>query len=84
MYISIHQTFRANGETTCPRPVILPTAVRAKCVRIIPTLWNQHIHLRIDLIGCSDNGTLCTSITLQPFCVSSIQVNVTQTEAGKK
>ncbi|XP_038067180.1 uncharacterized protein LOC119737135 [Patiria miniata] len=47
--------FRANGEATCRRPVILPTPIRATCIRIIPTLWNHALHLRMDLIGCLDN-----------------------------
>ncbi|XP_022098818.1 uncharacterized protein LOC110983669 isoform X2 [Acanthaster planci] len=47
--------FRANGETNCRRPIVLPTPVRATCVRIVPTLWNHALHLRIDLIGCLDN-----------------------------
>ncbi|XP_071809330.1 uncharacterized protein [Asterias amurensis] len=75
-------TFRANGEASCARPVILPSAVRAKCLRIIPTLWNQNLHLRIDLVGCLDNDCdkvlgLSTGLVSDSQITSSSSANET-------
>ncbi|XP_072025436.1 uncharacterized protein [Amphiura filiformis] len=47
--------FRANGETTCAKPIIFTSPIRAECIRIIPITWFNHIHLRFELIGCHDN-----------------------------
>ncbi|OWF54388.1 Hemocytin [Mizuhopecten yessoensis] len=50
----------------------LPAPITAKCVRINPTVWNHHISMRMELIGCdvTPTTTLPPTTTTQPTTVA--------------
>ena len=52
------QIFRANGETNCSKIIVLPSPIRAECIRVVPTVWFNYAHLRLEVMGCQDNGKI--------------------------
>ncbi|CAH1775767.1 unnamed protein product [Owenia fusiformis] len=48
-----HKIFRGNKDASTP-VLNMFSAVRARYIRIIPVVWQQHIVLRFDIIGCHD------------------------------
>ncbi|XP_071488359.1 uncharacterized protein [Diadema antillarum] len=48
-------TFLANSESTCNATSFMPSPLRAKCLRVLPQVWQEQICLSVTVLGCLDN-----------------------------
>ncbi|KAH3708913.1 protein draper-like [Dreissena polymorpha] len=54
-----NEIFPGNTDQDSHVTIMLPSPVRALCVRIQPVTWVEHITLRFDVLGCSCGSVLC-------------------------
>ena len=53
--IYIFQVFPGNSDKDTIVTNMFKCPVIARCVRVNPVSWYQHINMRFDIIGCSTN-----------------------------
>ena len=58
----ILQEIKANGEPSCIKPIYLDPPIRARYLEISPKEYYGAISLRVEVLGCRDNGKFSCNV----------------------
>ncbi|KAF0304934.1 Hemocytin [Amphibalanus amphitrite] len=67
------QGLKSISALTDPQPVILPTPVTARYVRVVPKTWQTRIALKLEVFGCSETTETPTPTPTPTVIVTTVE-----------